>query len=221
VKNYAKGSWSVEAKRRQCYLWTGFALLILSLTIVAIILINRFTSGFRNNIVSTSGVGGNREEIDEHYLSGKTSGIKLVDQNRRKRPSGQVLLTFGGHVVNGESTSVEVVSQSGVCTFPEGYPAKLPTPRIGHTAGVTQSGLIIICGGFVPGSEYKQIAKQNRNCYSLDPKQNRWSKLPSLIKGVSYASGTVVTSSQKFLIIGGFSGNDKVNYIQVRDTLRY
>lgn len=115
-------------------------------------------------------------------------------------------MLVGGHaVINGNDKIVQVLhgGQGSVCNFPDGFPASIPNPRIGHILEADNEGRhVLMCGGFSPGSNFKQIRKQNTQCFALNLENNEWTRLPPLIIGVSYASSAFFQG--ELIVIGGF-----------------
>ena len=72
-----------------------------------------------------------------------------------------------------------------------------------------------MCGGFSPGSNSFRIRLQNKECYMLDLKANRWRALPNLPEGVSYA--TAIFWRGHLMVLGGYRDRQKVAFTQVLD----
>lgn len=117
------------------------------------------------------------------------------------------------------SAFIEVFSSSGSCDLPDGYPAPLPSARVGHVVASNKqaaSSKLFMCGGHTPSSSnVQQVNWYNHQCLALDINSNQWSKLPSLKVGVSYGTAVYIERIGALIVIGGYRGSTKHDFIQV------
>ena len=91
-----------------------------------------------------------REPIDENYLYNQKSSIssqeKLKKSSRKVgRKNRWLLILLGGHVKQiPDQKFIEVLGSSGTCDLPDGWPAPMPTSRIGHAVASTSQSTVEI-----------------------------------------------------------------------------
>ena len=89
-----------------------------------------------------------REPIDENYLyKQKTSSSNSQEKLRksRKEKNRWLLILLGGHVTQiPDQKFIEVLGSSGTCDLPDGWPAPMPTSRIGHAVASTSQSTVEI-----------------------------------------------------------------------------